>query len=239
MPLVARISGEVKRAEEAEALAESVVSVPGGFPYPATVARLGLALLAVQRGDATAAGEQYAALQSVPSIMLLLVSTDRVLGLLCTTMGQLDQAAAHFEASLDFCRRAGYRPELAWACCDYADTLHERDGDGDREKAVSLLDESLAISRDLGMRPLMERVTDRFARLASLPPAPPTYPGGLTEREVEVLRLIAHGKTNQEIGEELFISVRTVANHVSSILNKTSSANRTEAAMYASRHELA
>ena len=58
-------------------------------------------------------------------------------------------------------RRAGYRPVLAWTCCDYADALRERNGEGDRAKAISLLDESLAISSELGMRPLMERVLSR------------------------------------------------------------------------------
>ena len=76
-------------------------------------------------------------------------------------MGNLDQAAAHFEDGLAFCHRAGYRPELAWTCCDYADALRDRDGDGDRTKAVALLDESLAISSELGMRPLMERVLSK------------------------------------------------------------------------------
>jgi hypothetical protein len=55
----------------------------------------------------------------------------------------------------------GYRPELAWTCCDYADTLLQRKEPGDREKAMAMLDESLAISSELGMRPLMERVLSR------------------------------------------------------------------------------
>ncbi len=84
-------------------------------------------------------------------------------------MGDLNQASSHFEYALAFCRKAGYRPELAWTCCDYADTLlqrhsstgSERTDAGDREKAMSLLDESLAISSELGMRPLMERVLSR------------------------------------------------------------------------------
>ena len=58
-------------------------------------------------------------------------------------------------------KAAAHRPELAWTCCDYADTLRERDAEGDRAKALSLLDESLAISSELGMRPLMERVLSR------------------------------------------------------------------------------
>ncbi len=71
------------------------------------------------------------------------------------------RATVHFEESLDFCRNAGYRPELAWTCRDYADALLQRNETGDREKATSLLDESLAISSELGMRPLMERVLSR------------------------------------------------------------------------------
>jgi len=76
-------------------------------------------------------------------------------------MQNLDQAAAHFEDALAFCRKAGYRPELAWACCDFADALRERNNEGDQANATSLLDESLAISSELGMRPLMERVLSR------------------------------------------------------------------------------
>ncbi len=86
---------------------------------------------------------------------------DRVLGLLARTMGQLKQSTTHFEDALAYCRRAGYSPELAWTCCDYADTLRQRNEPGDREKATALLDESLAISSELGMRPLMERVMSR------------------------------------------------------------------------------
>jgi len=76
-------------------------------------------------------------------------------------MGDLDLAVGHFDDSLSFCRKAGFRPELAWTCCDYADTLLQRNESGDHEKATALLDESLAISSGLGMRPLMERVLSR------------------------------------------------------------------------------
>lgn len=60
----------------------------------------------------------------------------------------------------------------------------------------------------------------------------------LTRREVQVLRLVAGGKRNREIAAELAISTNTVDRHVNSILKKTGSANRTEAAMYAARRGL-
>ena len=84
----------------------------------------------------------------------------------------------------------------------------------------------------------MERVTALQERAASQPAKAPAYPDGLSQREVEVLRLIAAGKTDREIADELFISVRTVGYHVGNILNKTATANRTEAATYASRNGL-
>ena len=63
--------------------------------------------------------------------------------------------------------------------------------------------------------------------------APFAAPDGLTPREVEVLRLIANGRSNQEIASELVISFNTVTNHVKNILGKTGCVNRTEAAAYA------
>ena len=104
--------------------------------------------------------------------------------------------------------------------------------------AMSLLDESLAISTELGMRPLIERVAALQDRAESQPTKPPAYPDGLTEREVEVLRLIVSGKTDREICEELVVSIRTVTTHVSNIRSKIGAANRTEAAGYANRHGL-
>lgn len=67
---------------------------------------------------------------------------------------------------------------------------------------------------------------------------PPTE-DPLTEREVEVLGLVAQGMTNQEIADRLYVSERTVRTHVSNILSKLHLANRTQAALYALRKGLA
>ena len=60
----------------------------------------------------------------------------------------------------------------------------------------------------------------------------------LTEREFEILLLIAEGKSNQEIADELFIALKTVKTHVSNILNKLNVSDRTQAVIYAVRHQL-
>jgi DNA-binding CsgD family transcriptional regulator/pimeloyl-ACP methyl ester carboxylesterase len=65
-----------------------------------------------------------------------------------------------------------------------------------------------------------------------------TKPGGLTERELDVLRLVALGRTNMQIRDELFISLNTVSHHLRAIFARTGSANRTEAAAFAHRHGL-
>jgi DNA-binding CsgD family transcriptional regulator len=102
--------------------------------------------------------------------------------------------------------------------------------------AMSLLDEARAISSELGMRPLMERVLALGER--TLPARAGEYPDGLSHRELGVLWLISLGKTNLEIAQELIISLNIAAHHVTNILDKTGTANRTEAPTYAARHGL-
>ena len=60
----------------------------------------------------------------------------------------------------------------------------------------------------------------------------------LTQRELEVLLLIAQGKSNQEIADELFITLKTVKTHVSNILSKLEVEDRTQATIYAFKHQL-
>ncbi len=73
----------------------------------------------------------------------------------------------------------------------------------------------------------------------SHPPKSPPTPEPLTERELDVLRLVAQGRSNREIAEELVITEMTVRTHVSNILGKLHLASRTQAALYALRQGLA
>ena len=155
------------------------------------------------------------------------------MGLLAQITDKLHKALAHFEDALAFCRQGGCRPELAWTCHDYAEALIQRAGKYDSYKAISLLDEAYAISQKLGMIPLAERVIPLRERAQSTgrrdkePPAP-DYPGGLTQREVEVLCLVASGMSSAEIAAELVLSRRTVERHISNIYHKTNTRNRSE-----------
>ncbi len=239
--MAARITGSVDRFEVATAPAQDVLLSPNSQPYQIVTAAAGLALVAVQLGDTVAAKEQYSTLESQRGRLVswMPLSVDRVLGLLAQTMGDLDQAVSHFEDALAFCRKAGYRPELAWSCRDYANVLLQRSNSGDLEKAKSLLDESLSIVSELGMHPLKERVVTLQNRAASQPAKAPAYPDGLTRREVEVLGLIAAGKSNQQIADELVLSIRTAERHVTNSYRKINAKSRADATAYALRHNLA
>jgi two-component system response regulator NreC len=73
------------------------------------------------------------------------------------------------------------------------------------------------------------------ARLAAAPAGPPD---GLTERELEVLRLLALGHTNAEVAEQMFLSVRTVESHRAAVARKTGRHSRAELVRYALDHRL-
>jgi DNA-binding NarL/FixJ family response regulator len=102
--------------------------------------------------------------------------------------------------------------------------------------------EAIALADGLGAAPIAEeaRALARRARLVAGAPEPAAAenPFGLTERELEVLRLVADGRSNGQIAETLFISRKTASVHVSNILGKLSVASRGEAAALAHRHGL-
>lgn len=82
------------------------------------------------------------------------------------------------------------------------------------------------------------RVMKEFARVQNERKTDMEVFADLTDREREILKLVANAKSNKEIAEELFISEKTVKNHISNILFKLQANDRTEAAIYAARHGL-
>jgi NarL family two-component system response regulator LiaR len=90
-----------------------------------------------------------------------------------------------------------------------------------------------------GESSLHPTIARKLLQELSRPSERPPTPDPLTEREVEVLRLVARGQSNQEIADQLVISEATVRTHVSNILGKLHLASRTQAALYALREGLA
>ena len=84
---------------------------------------------------------------------------------------------------------------------------------------------------------IAQRVLDHVTKLGK--PDKALVKNVLTQREIEILRWVAKGETNQEISRKLFVSERTVRTHVSNILGKLHLANRTQAALYALRKGIA
>jgi DNA-binding CsgD family transcriptional regulator len=163
-------------------------------------------------------------------------SADRYLGMLTATLGEWEVAEEHFAAAADANRAMGAMTWLAHTHYEHARMLLDR-GREHRREGEQLLAEARRLAEGIGMASLQIRI----GSLDVSPPPPsanPALPDALSGREAQILRLVARGLSNREIGAELYISEHTAANHVRSILRKTGCANRTEAASYAHRHAL-
>lgn len=160
-------------------------------------------------------------------------AADRYLGMLAATLKEPARAEEHFERAMDLNRRMGASTWLAHTAYEYGRFLLGR-GSASRERAEALLGEATALAEQIGMEGLLGKIRG----LGVAAPAV-DLPGSLSPREVQILALVAEGLSNREIGGRLSISEHTAANHIRSILRKTESANRTEAASYAHRHGLA
>lgn len=141
------------------------------------------------------------------------------------------EALGHFGAPVERFAAALEMNERMHAPLHVAHTLAvearwlRRDNPGSAT-ATALADRARSIAEPAGLNRVLRLLRSTAATDG-------IHPDGLTSREVEVLRLVAEGRSNKEIASRLVISGNTAANHVRSILFKTGSANRTTAAMYA------
>jgi DNA-binding CsgD family transcriptional regulator/tetratricopeptide (TPR) repeat protein len=160
-------------------------------------------------------------------------SADRRLAELDSVLGA-PGADLHFERALAMDRRMGAVTHQAETLASWSRHRARGSCTAAGPTAAGLADEAGALARRIGHHGVL--------RDLDAVPAPVTVhaplPNGLTEREVEVLRLVAEGLSNREIGERLFLSANTAANHVRSILGKTGAPNRTKAAIFATEHGL-
>jgi DNA-binding CsgD family transcriptional regulator len=170
---------------------------------------------------------EYAGMNLMCGTMIAVFgSTERYLGQVAACLGEEAEADRCFGAALEMDRRMRSAVHAGETLARHAVFAAET---GRSSLARELAEEARKLAEPIGHVRVL-RLLETVAR--------PAGPDGLTGRELEVLRLLAGGLSNQEIGARLYISANTAANHVRSILMKTGAANRTQAAMYAATHEI-
>ncbi|MBA4181823.1 MAG: hypothetical protein C0506_14630 [Anaerolinea sp.] len=159
---------------------------------------------------------------------------NRHLGAAAALLGETGRALEYYTRALAEATAMQFRPEVALTHLALAELLAEHYGRTD--EALEHLRTAIPEFQAMSMSPSLDRAQSLQNRLVSTARPRSTYPDGLTQREVEVLRLVAAGRTNQQIAGQLVISQNTVLRHVSHIFDKTGASNRVEAAAYAHRH---
>ena len=160
---------------------------------------------------------------------------DLYLGMLSSLMNNLDEAQQLFNKAAELCDKSGpnmWQPHISYR---HAQVLKRHHFRGGKSIFDELVDKARADANNMGMVNLLTKLerlnSDTSDKYGS-------NDNGLTRRELEVLQLIVQGKSNKQIASDLNRSLATVATHVRAILNKTHTANRTEAAAFATEHKL-
>jgi DNA-binding NarL/FixJ family response regulator len=187
-------------------------------------------------GAARQHASQGLTLASEPRQSLALLAAHRLFGTVETHAGRLLDARQHLDAALalaDACAAPYERALTLLACADLALRT------GANDEAGAALDEARATCTSLAAAPALARIDALVARLGDQSNAMQrTALSGLSPREIEVLRLLAGGKTNREIAETLFLSARTVERHITNLYVKIRVQNRAEAIAFAHEHVL-
>lgn len=145
-------------------------------------------------------------------------------------LGRFDEAIADLVAGADACAANNAVGYLAEAQYELASALARRRQPGDIAWARSLLKASSQQASALGMGVIVGKADALAEGLAGA--------GPLTRREWQVAGLVAAGKTNREIAEELYLSERTAQNHVQHVLTKLGLSNRSQIAAWVTRQEM-
>ncbi|MBY5162682.1 LuxR family transcriptional regulator [Salsipaludibacter albus] len=227
LALLRLAEGEVDRATNA--LERLVDAARGELERATLLPALVEARLAggeVERARSTA--ERLAGLDDRLDVEWVRASAERALGAVCLAEGRPPAALAHLRVACETWRSLGIPHEVAMTRLLVARACRDT---GDLDTARIEADAVRRTAADLGAAPLADLVDGLFDD-------EPAAPGGLTEREIEVLSEVATGKTNRAVAERLFISDKTVARHLSNIYTKLDLSSRAAATAWAYEHEV-
>ncbi len=188
------------------------------------------------RGDDAAAAVEARALAEAGAALgweVVTARAERALGRVLVAGDDTAGATAHLDRALTAFARLEMPLEAGRTRLSLAGCL----GASDRESAAHEARAALATFQRLGAAPdtdraaaLLRELGDRGGRAA------PRGAGGLTARELEVLRLLGEGLSNRQIGDRLYLTVKTVEHHVRGVFLKLGVTSRAGAAAYAARH---
>jgi DNA-binding CsgD family transcriptional regulator len=165
-------------------------------------------------------------------------------------LGERRTALLAYQQALQWATRLHHRPEIALTRLGIAELLLDEslargvsreERVSNRAEALAHLEFAIGELRAMQMAPGLKRALalQQAAAVTELPLAHrPRLPGDLTERELEILRLVAAGKSSRLISEELVLSVRTVDRHIINIYSKLDMRTRAQATAYAHTHGL-
>ena len=228
--------GQFEIPDEAEQVHRRSLDLRGLEPNRRGAALYTLGTIALVNSDSSLAAEVCATAEKLPAAPSIIMICGWLLPRLEWIAGRHDKAADAFEDVISFSEKAGYLPLWAESCTFYAESLLERGSAEDRARASDVIAAAIPVSNELGMIPMSAKLTTLSDEVSG---SDSTLPDGLSERELDVLKLLAAGMSNQAIADELFVSRYTVIRHVSNIFGKTGCTSRSEAAIYAIRHQLA
>jgi DNA-binding CsgD family transcriptional regulator len=180
-------------------------------------------------GERQQAAECYARLLPFEGQVQCFV-IDRALGVAAVCRGEPDAALRHLEQAVALAERADLRPELALAHLQLGLLRRHL---GQVALAVESITQGQRLASELGMEHLARAVLERGL------PTTSASPSLLSVRQLDVLRLVAQGRTNREIAEALVLTEGTVANHLTAVFSRIGADNRAAAVAYAVRHGLA
>lgn len=198
---------------------------------------LSRARLAIRQGDAGGAkmlADRAIERALTPRQPLALLNARRCLGDLLTSEGRRELARVELADALSLADAVASPFERARTLVSLAAAQEDRD----RREATQMAAEARATFEALGAAPDLARADTLLAGLAPNPPEREAQLG-LTNRELDVLRLAAQGLTDVEIGERLYISSRTVSQHLRSLYGKLQIRSRAAATRFAIEHDLA
>lgn len=187
-------------------------------------------------GQVNAAEGSASELASVAEMVgtpCLLASASHCRGLVALASGDAARANDHLRDALDRYERAGLPYEASVVAIDRATALRAVDR---TDAALTEARHALGVLRELGAIRQAERAETMVQELADAP-EDASVAGVLSPRETQVLDLLAHGLSNQQIADELTLSRHTVRRHVSNVLTKLGVDSRTAAAAHAVEHK--